>query len=60
MHRRLHSRQHVLGPVFGLAGEDGDLRFSPFALGDIAGNLRRADDFVVNIPNGRNRQRDLD
>jgi hypothetical protein len=45
--------------VFGLAGEGGDLRFAPFALGDIAGNFRRADDFAVNIPNGRNRQRDV-
>src|SRR5262245_51544444 len=60
MHRRLYSRQHVLGPVFGLTGEDGDLRFAPFALGDIAGNFRRADDFAVKILNGRNRQRNVD
>ena len=34
-------------------------RFGPFALGDVAGNLRGADDSACTIPDGRDRQRDV-
>jgi hypothetical protein len=37
MHRRLHGRQNVLGPVLRLASEDDDLLLAPLALGDVAG-----------------------
>lgn len=35
MLRRLRSRQHVLGPVLGLASEDGDLRLPLLVLCDV-------------------------
>ena len=49
MYRRLHGRQHVLGPMFGLASENGDLRLATLALGNVAGDFRRADDFAFRI-----------
>jgi hypothetical protein len=46
--------------VLGFAGENGDLCFVTFALGDIAGDFRRADDFAFCIPDRRNGQRNID
>ena len=60
MHRRLHGRQHVLGPVLGLASENGDLRLATLALGNVAGDFRRADDFAFRILDRRNGQRNID
>src|SRR3979490_1240831 len=39
IHGRLHGRQQVLCPVFGLTSKDGDLRLAPLALGYVAGDL---------------------
>ena len=60
MHRRLHGRQDVLGPVLGLASEDSDLRLVTLALGNVAGDFRRADDFAFRILDRRNGQRNID
>ena len=47
MYRRLDGCQHVLGPVFGLAGKDGDLRLTSLSFTNIAGDFGRADDFMA-------------
>jgi hypothetical protein len=60
MHGGLHGRQHVLGSMLGLAGENGDLRLALFARRDVAGNFRCADDFALGILDGRDGQRNLD
>jgi hypothetical protein len=39
LHHSFHVRQHVLGSVFCLAGEDRDLRLASLALGNVPGNL---------------------
>jgi hypothetical protein len=36
MHRRLHSRQHILGPVLGLSGEQRNLFLGALALGNVS------------------------
>jgi len=52
MHGRLHGRQYVLGPMLGLASEHCDLRLAPLALGDVAADFRRADDFTLSVFDG--------
>src|SRR5262245_63867348 len=58
-HRRLHGCQQVLGPVLGFASQDRDLRVGPLALGNVAGDFRRADNFAFRILYGRDRQRNV-
>ena len=46
---RLYGRQHILGPMLGLASETGNMLFATLALGYVAGNFRCADDFAGRI-----------
>jgi hypothetical protein len=59
MHRRLDGRQDVLGSMFGLSREDGDVRLTSLPLADVAGNFGCANDLAAKISYRRNRKRDV-
>ncbi len=46
--------------MFGFASENGDLRLAALALGNVADDFRRADDFAFRVLDGRNGQRNID
>src|SRR5262245_57882418 len=60
MDRRQHVRQHVLGPVLGLASEQVNLCLAPLTLGNVSGDFRCTDDFAATILDGGDRQGNID
>src|SRR5579862_5169858 len=56
----LSQRQQVLGAVVGLAGEQIDLLFAALLLGDVARDLRSADDAAGIVDDRRHSQRNCD
>ncbi len=55
-----HRRQHVLGPMLSLPREYHNLSFMTLALGNVAGNFRRANGLACRVLDRGDRQRNID